>query len=117
MDRRLLMRVLGTTALTSLGHLLLDNPAWANPQNGVVYQIAMQTPQYRLDSLSSLSNLPIMAPAATSLQVLGGLGMTYDTEVARIFRDVRGFRIYDGPSETHRWALARRLGQADNKAG
>ena len=52
-----------------------------------------------------------------SLQVLGGLGMTDDTEVARIFRDVRGFRIYDGPSETHRWALARRLGQADNKAG
>jgi acyl-CoA dehydrogenase len=43
--------------------------------------------------------------------------MTDDTEVARIFRDVRGFRIYDGPSETHRWALARRLGQADNKAG
>jgi acyl-CoA dehydrogenase len=47
-----------------------------------------------------------------SLQVLGGLGMTDDTEVARIFRDVRGFRIYDGPSEVHRWALARRLGQA-----
>jgi acyl-CoA dehydrogenase len=46
-----------------------------------------------------------------SLQVLGGLGMTNDTEVARIFRDVRGFRIYDGPSEVHRWALARRLGQ------
>jgi acyl-CoA dehydrogenase len=47
-----------------------------------------------------------------SLQVLGGLGMTNDTEVARIFRDVRGFRIYDGPSEVHRWSLARRLGQA-----
>ena len=40
----------------------------------------MQTPQYRLDSLSSLSNLPIMAPAATSLQVLGGF--------ADIHRDV-----------------------------
>ena len=47
-----------------------------------------------------------------SLQVLGGTGMTNDTEVARIFRDVRGFRIYDGPSETHRWALARGLGRA-----
>jgi acyl-CoA dehydrogenase len=46
-----------------------------------------------------------------SLQLLGGTGMTNDTEVARIFRDVRGFRIYDGPSEVHRWSLARRLGQ------
>lgn len=44
-----------------------------------------------------------------SLQVLGGLGMTRDTEVERIFRDVRGFRIYDGPSEVHRWSLARGL--------
>lgn len=44
-----------------------------------------------------------------SLQVLGGLGMTRDTEVERIFRDVRGFRIYDGPSEVHRWSIARGL--------
>ncbi len=44
-----------------------------------------------------------------SMQVLGGLGLTADTEVARIFRDVRAFRIYDGPSEVHRWSIARRL--------
>jgi acyl-CoA dehydrogenase len=42
--------------------------------------------------------------------VLGGLGLTEDTEVQRIFRDVRAFRIYDGPSEVHRWSIARRLG-------
>ena len=45
---------------------------WLNPANGITYNIVMQTPQYRLDSLASLNNLPIMAPAATSLQVLGG---------------------------------------------
>ncbi|MFA7503438.1 MAG: acyl-CoA dehydrogenase family protein [Burkholderiaceae bacterium] len=44
-----------------------------------------------------------------SMQVLGGLGVTDDTEVQRIFRDVRAFRIYDGPSEVHRWSVARRL--------
>jgi alkylation response protein AidB-like acyl-CoA dehydrogenase len=43
-----------------------------------------------------------------SLQVLGGVGVTGDTPVARIFRDVRAFRIYDGPSEVHRWSIARR---------
>jgi acyl-CoA dehydrogenase len=41
-----------------------------------------------------------------SLQILGGKGMTDDTPVARIFRDIRAFRIYDGPSEVHRWSLA-----------
>ena len=39
------------------------------------------------------------------VQVLGGMGITDDTVVERIFRDIRAFRIYDGPSEVHRWAL------------
>ncbi len=43
------------------------------------------------------------------VQVLGGLGLTADTEVERIFKDVRAFRVYDGPSEVHRWNIARRL--------
>jgi CzcA family heavy metal efflux pump len=46
---------------------------WLNPDNGVTYNIVLQTPQYRLDSLAALSNLPIMAPAASQLQVLGGV--------------------------------------------
>lgn len=57
----------------------------------------------------------IFRVADRSLQILGGLGMTRDTEVERIFRDVRGFRIYDGPSEVHRWAIARRLAKAGEK--
>jgi alkylation response protein AidB-like acyl-CoA dehydrogenase len=43
------------------------------------------------------------------MQILGGLGTTRDTVVERIFRDVRSFRIYDGPSEVHRWSLGRRI--------
>ncbi|MCO5163963.1 MAG: acyl-CoA dehydrogenase family protein [Mesorhizobium sp.] len=43
------------------------------------------------------------------VQILGGLGLTRDTVVERIFRDIRAFRIYDGPSEVHRWSLARRI--------
>ncbi len=44
-----------------------------------------------------------------SLQILGGMGITTDTVVERIYRDIRPFRIYDGPSEVHRFALARAL--------
>lgn len=43
-----------------------------------------------------------------SLQLCGGLGVTDDAPVARIFREIRPFRIYDGPSEVHRWSIARR---------
>ena len=43
------------------------------------------------------------------VQVLGGQGVSSETLVERIFREVRGFRIYDGPSEVHRWSLARRV--------
>lgn len=44
-----------------------------------------------------------------SVQVLGGSGVTGETIVERIFRDIRPFRIYDGPSEVHRWSLAKKL--------
>ncbi|MBB1636062.1 acyl-CoA dehydrogenase family protein [Cupriavidus sp. UME77] len=44
-----------------------------------------------------------------SVQVLGGSGVTDETIVARIFRDMRAFRIYDGPSEVHRWSMAKRI--------
>ena len=37
------------------------------------------------------------------------LGVTGDTVVEQIFRETRSFRIYDGPSEVHRWAIARRI--------
>jgi len=43
------------------------------------------------------------------VQILGGLGMTEDSMVNQMFREIRGFRIYDGPSEVHRWAIARRI--------
>ena len=43
------------------------------------------------------------------VQVLGGQGTTSETVVARIFADMRAFRIYDGPSEVHRWSLAKRI--------
>jgi multidrug efflux pump subunit AcrB len=45
---------------------------WLNPQNGVSYPIVMQTPQYRLDSLAALANLPVGGSGADT-QVLGGL--------------------------------------------
>ena len=45
--------------------------------------------------------------ADRAVQVLGGMGVTRDTVVEQAFREIRAFRIYDGPSEVHRWSLAK----------
>jgi multidrug efflux pump subunit AcrB len=45
---------------------------WLNEKNGVTYPIALQTPQYQIDTLPALQNLPINAPGAPTT-VLGGI--------------------------------------------
>jgi len=47
-----------------------------------------------------------------AVQVCGALGISADLPLSRLLREVRPFRIYDGPSETHRWAIARRAVRA-----
>jgi acyl-CoA dehydrogenase len=49
------------------------------------------------------------------VQILGGQGVTGETIVMRIFMDMRAFRIYDGPSEVHRWSMARKILDAAEK--
>jgi len=44
-----------------------------------------------------------------SVQILGGRGVTGESAAMRIFTDMRAFRIYDGPSEVHRWSMARKI--------
>lgn len=51
-----------------------------------------------------------------SMQMCGGLGISKDLPLARLSREIRGFRIYDGPSEVHRWAIAKRAVRAAKKA-
>lgn len=46
---------------------------YLNPDNGVSYSIVMQTPQYRMDSLSSLETLPITAGTTAAPPILGGI--------------------------------------------
>ena len=46
---------------------------YLDPNNGVSYSIVMQTPQYQLDSLSSLETLPMTAPGVPTPLILGGI--------------------------------------------
>jgi len=51
----------------------------------------------------------LMRIADKCVQVMGGTGVTQDTIVEQIFREVRAFRIYDGPTEVHKWSLAKKI--------
>jgi len=46
---------------------------WLSPQNGVTYNVAVQSPDYRIDSLQALMNTPVSSPGAPSPQVLANL--------------------------------------------
>jgi len=46
---------------------------WLNPNNGVTYSVAVQSPQYRVTSLQELMNTPVNNATAPGSQVLGNL--------------------------------------------
>ena len=50
------------------------------------------------------------------VQVMGGTGITSDSIVERFFRETRAFRIYDGPTEVHKWSIAKKLKAKAQKA-
>jgi acyl-CoA dehydrogenase len=43
------------------------------------------------------------------VQILGGMGISDETPVGMIFTDMRAFRLYDGPTEVHKYAIARQI--------
>lgn len=51
----------------------------------------------------------LMRVADRCVQVMGGSGVTSDTIVEQVFREIRAFRIYDGPTEVHKWSLAKAI--------
>ncbi|MDE2435957.1 MAG: acyl-CoA dehydrogenase family protein [Sphingomonadales bacterium] len=51
----------------------------------------------------------LMRIADRCVQVMGGSGVSDATVVEQIFREVRAFRIYDGPTEVHKWSLAKKI--------
>ena len=58
----------------------------------------------------------LMRVADRCVQVMGGQGVTTDTVVEQVFREIRAFRIYDGPTEVHKWSLAKKIRRGWQKA-
>jgi CzcA family heavy metal efflux pump len=56
---------------------------WVNPLNGYEYNVAVQSPQYKIDSMQSLDNIPISSAANPTPQILGNMvGMSVNAEPA-----------------------------------
>ncbi|TZG29260.1 acyl-CoA dehydrogenase family protein [Sphingomonas montanisoli] len=51
----------------------------------------------------------LMRVADRCVQVMGGTGVSGDTVVEQVYREIRAFRIYDGPTEVHKWSLAKKI--------
>jgi len=97
-----------------IGFMLADNEMDMHVARLAIWQCAWLLDQGDLALHESSRAKVIVSEAAwrvadRCVQVLGGQGVTNETVVARIFADLRAFRIYDGPSEVHRWSIARRI--------
>src|SRR5579871_262317 len=67
-------RDVAQNVLVSLSGSFQTSPGfWLNPTNGITYNVAVQSPDYRIDSLQSLMNTPINASGNQGNQVLANL--------------------------------------------
>jgi len=67
-------RDVASNLLISLSGSAQTTPTfWLNPANGVSYNVATQTPQYRVNSLEEIGNIPVTSASGTHPQLLQGL--------------------------------------------
>lgn len=57
--------------------------------------------------VKSMVSEELFKVADRCVQILGGIGISDETPVGAIFSDIRAFRLYDGPTEVHKYAIAR----------
>jgi len=87
---------------------------WLDPKSGVSYSIVMQTPQYRLDTLSDLQTVPISAGGGGASPILGGLAKitrTVGNAVVSQYNILPIVQIYATPQGRDLGAVADDIGK------
>jgi acyl-CoA dehydrogenase len=115
LERATTRQVFGSR-LAELGmiqQMIADNEIDIAAARGLILHACWELDQGRSASQSTSIAKTFCAEAIwrvvdRALQICGSLGVSGDILLGRFLREVRPFRIYDGPSETHRWAIARR---------
>jgi multidrug efflux pump subunit AcrB len=84
--------------LTTLSGSFQTQPTfWLNPVNGVSYSLATQTPQYRIQSLQDLQNIPISGAGQQAPEILNdvaGIGRESELGVITHYNIRRTVDIY-----------------------
>jgi multidrug efflux pump subunit AcrB len=74
------------SVLDALSGSFQTNPNfWVDPKNGVSYSINDQVPQYQINSLDALRNLPILGSNTGSFQILGNVANIYRSQTSPVF--------------------------------
>ncbi len=77
--------VAGNLLVTLSGSFQTTPTYWLNPQNGVSYNIAVQEPQYDVQSLQDLQNIPVTNASSATPQILGNVAtITRGTEAGTV---------------------------------
>ncbi|MPZ24938.1 MAG: acyl-CoA dehydrogenase [Micromonosporaceae bacterium] len=110
-ERSLFGATLGTLGMAQ--QLIADNEIDIAASRALLWQTVWQVAQGGKSTEES-SRAKVFISEATgrvvdrAVQLAGGWGITEDSVIGRIYAEIRAFRIYDGPSEAHRAAIARR---------
>src|ERR1700749_1948148 len=73
---------------------------WLNPQNGVNYQVVVQTPTYRIDSLPSLGRTPLTSPSGKTSQLLSNVANFQRDSTPVIINHYNIQQVYDIYADT-----------------
>jgi len=97
-----------------VGFMLADNRIDLKQAEQMIYWCASVLDTGSLGTTeSSMTKVSVsealMRVADRSVQVMGAMGVSDETVVEQVFREVRAFRIYDGPTEVHKWSLAKTI--------
>jgi acyl-CoA dehydrogenase len=111
-QRRLFGSRLGELGMVQ--QMIADNEIDIAASRGLILRACWELDQGRSAAQSTAIAKTFCAEAIwrvadRAVQICGSLGISQDILLSRFLREVRPFRIYDGPSETHRWAIARRV--------
>jgi len=88
--------VTNSVATTLAGSVQTAPVFWLNRKNGVSYPVVTQSPEYRVDTLAGLENIPVTGPTpAAGLQVLGGLGKISREQSAAVISHYNVAPVFD----------------------
>jgi alkylation response protein AidB-like acyl-CoA dehydrogenase len=91
-------------------HILPDGSHLSHRETAIVLRAAGHAHGTVESSMAKVAvSEALYRVADRSVQVMGGTGVTRDTIVEQVFREMRAFRIYDGPTEVHKWSIAKRI--------